>query len=306
MKGIKFGGLFKSPSVPKSPAASGGGTNKPSAPPPVESKPTSKPSPIKDGFDAQGSKPSTSKVNTPPTQQPGKDVTSSFGANPLGYSGQNILNSYNMFPGSAPQGVALPTAQKPFVNANDSVVTLNAHQHQGNTNLSVSPAGGQGIPAHYMHYLSTGEGKFAGIQGVPLHPRPGEPNTVVTGALNGCAIHALHDTKNNNLSFLHHADYSKNGKAELDGFLSQHPNLKPAGSFTPGDYSHPTGKHGLPAGATPFIQYSQGAGSQPGQWNIVGQLNTYKNGGTPGGRPELMRPTDLQVPFMQTVPVDVP
>ncbi|QQR44388.1 hypothetical protein JKA73_36405 [Myxococcus xanthus] len=305
MKGIKFGG-FKSPSIPKSPASSGSGTNKPSAPSPVESKPASKPNPVKDGFDAQGSKPSTSKVSPQPTRQPGKDVTSSFGANPLGYSGQNVLNAYNMFPGGAPQGVALPTAQKPFVNASDSVVTLNAHQHQGNTNLSVSPAGGQGIPAHYMHYLSTGEGKFAGIQGVPLHPRPGEPNTVVTGALNGCAVHALHDTKNNSLSFLHHADYSKNGKAELDGFLSQHPNLRPAGSFTPSDYSHPTGKHNDPTGATPFIHYSQGANNRPGQWTIAGQLNTFKNGGTEGGRPELMRPTDLQVPLMQTIPVDVP
>ncbi|WP_253817220.1 hypothetical protein [Myxococcus xanthus] len=61
-----------------------------------------------------------------------------------------------------------------------------------------------------------------------------------------------------------------------------------------------------PTGATPFIHYAQGANNRPGQWTIAGQLNTYKNGGTAGGRPELMRPTDLRVSFMQTVPVDVP
>ncbi|MFY1829482.1 hypothetical protein ACN47A_26450 [Myxococcus fulvus] len=306
MKGIKLGG-FKNPFSTKGPTDSGSGANKPSIPTPAAPKPAStKPSPIKDGFDAQGSKPSSSKVDTQPTKQPGKDVTSSFGANPLGHAGQNVLNSYNMFPGGAPQGVALPTAQKPFVNAGDSLVSLNAHKYQNNTNLSVSPAGSPGIPAHYMHYLSTGEGKFAGIQGVPLHPRPGEPTLVTTGALNGCAVHALHDTKNNNLSFLHHADYSKNGKAELDGFLSQHPNLKPAGSYTPSDYSHPTGKHNLPTGSTPFIHYTQGAGGQPGQWMISGQLNTYKNGGTPGGRPELMLPTDIPGGALQSVPVTLP
>ncbi|WP_253817221.1 hypothetical protein [Myxococcus xanthus] len=93
-------------------------------------------------------------MNPQPTRQQGKDVTSSFGANPLGYSGQNVLNAYNMSQGGALQGVVLPIAQNPFVNASDSVVTLNAHQHQGNTNLSVSPAGGQGIPAHSMRTTS--------------------------------------------------------------------------------------------------------------------------------------------------------
>ena len=297
MKGVKLGG-FKSPSL------SGTKTEVPRSPSPTASKPSSKPSPLKDGFDTRSGPSSTSKVGSKPAQQPGKDVTSEFGSNPLGHSGQNVLNSYNMFPGGAPHGVALPNAQKPFVHANDSVVTLNAHQHQGNTNLSVTAPGGQGVQAHYMHYLSTGEGKFAGIQGVPLHPRPGEPNMVVTGALNGCAVHALHDTKTNTLSFLHHADYSKNGKNELTDFLSTRPHLKPVGSFTPGDYSHPTGQHGTPTGATPFIHYTPGAGSRPGQWTIAGQLNTFKNGGTPGGRPELMRPTDLKVPFMQTIPVE--
>lgn len=292
MKGIKLGG-FKAPS-----SLPGIKTDVPRAPPPSSPKPSSpsQPKPVKDGFDTASPK---------PPKQPGKDVTSSFGANPLGHAGQNTLNSYNMFPGGSPQGVALPNANKPFVNANDSVVTLNAHQHQGNTNLSVTGAGGPGVQAHYMHYLSTGEGKFAGVQGVPLHPRPGQPNMVVTGALNGCAVHALHDPKANTLSFLHHADYSKNGANELKDFLAKpdHQHLRPVGSFTPGEYSHPTGKHGVPTGATPFIHYSQPAGNHPGQWTIAGQLNTFKNGGTPGGRPELMRPTDLKVPFVQTIPV---
>jgi hypothetical protein len=298
MKGIKLGG-FKGPS-----SLPGTKTDLPRAPSPTASKPSSQPKLFKDGFDTRNGTPSASGAGARPPQQPGKDVTASFGSNPLAHAGQNTLNSYNMFPGGAPQGVALPTANKPFVHANDSVVTLNAHQHQGNSNLSVTAAGGQGLQAHYMHYLSTGQGKFAGIEGVPLHPRPDQPNTVVTGALNGCAVHALHDTKTNTLSFLHHADYSKNGANELKDFLAQRPHLRPAGSFTPSDYSHPTGPHRTPTGATPFIHYTQPSGNRPGQWTIAGQLNTFKNGGTPGGRPELMRPTDLKVPFVQTIPVE--
>ncbi|WP_255510408.1 hypothetical protein [Myxococcus sp. AB025B] len=39
---------------------------------------------------------------------------------------------------------------------------------------------------------------------------------------------------------------------------------------------------------------------------ISRQLNTYKNGGTPGGRPELMLPTDIPGGALQSIPVTLP
>jgi hypothetical protein len=187
------------------------------------------------------------------------------------------------------------------------LVRLNSHQNQGNTNLSVNPPGGPGAQAHHLHHLSTGAGRFAGIKGVPPHPRPGEPSLVVTGPLNGCAVHAMHDTGNTTLSFVHHTDYSKNGKAELNGFLAQNPALRPAGNVTPDGYSHPTGVSRIETGATAFMHYDRPANGGPGQWMRVSLLNDWKNGGGGAGtRPELVRPQDLPTQWVQTSPLDLP
>ncbi len=85
------------------------------------------------------------------------------------------------------------------------------------------------------------------------------------------------------------ADFSKygahTGKQQLENFLKQN-NLQLVQSLTPHDYSHPTGSHGIQTGATAFAHYDRLAD----QWKLVGQLNDWKNGGAPGGRPELQRP----------------
>jgi len=292
MKGFKIGGSksFSPPSVGKPDAP------RPSSPTSPVTKPTTRPNSFKDAFDTQSAR----GVSGKPTQQPGKDVTPAFTSNPLNFTGHNVLNAYNMFPGSSPQGVALPTPSKPFVPANQSVVSLNVHQHQGNANLSVTPPGGPGAQAHYLHYLSSGAGRFAGIEGVPLRPRPGDPSMIVTGPLNGCAVHALHNTSNNTLSFVHHADFSKNGVAELKNFLAENPSLRLVGGFKPSDYSHATGVGRIETGATPFIHYN----AHQGQWTMVGQLNDWKNGGGSGSRPELIRPQTVSAPWIHTLPID--
>jgi hypothetical protein len=163
--------------------------------------------------------------------------------------------------------------------------------------MSLSSPGGNGPQVHYLHYLSSGQatrpdqGSFAGISGVPLHPRPGDPSMVVTGPLNGCAVHALHNPANGTLSFVHQADFERlgagTGRNQLKDFMNQH-NLQLVQSLTPHDYSHPSGPHQLPTGATAFAHYDR----PTQQWQLVGQMNDWKNGGVPGGRPELQRPQD--------------
>ncbi|KFA88490.1 hypothetical protein [Archangium violaceum] len=302
MKSFKIGGP-KSFSLPRAPQLD---TPRPSSPTAPTSKPgaTSKPSAPQDGFDTVGSKISSSVRGLF-----GPSQADSFASNPTKFSSQNVLNGYKLFPeGKPPQGVTLPTPNKPMVPANQSTATLNVQQQHGNANLSLSPAGGNGPQVHYLHYLSSGQntqanGSFAGISDVPLRPGQGQPNMVMTGPLNGCAVHALHNPANDTLSFVHQADFSKygaqTGKQQLDGFLKQN-NLQLVQSLTPNDYSHSTGKHGIETGATAFAHYDNAAG----KWNLVGQLNDWKNGGVPGGRPELQRPPG-GLPQQWTSPVDL-
>ncbi|WP_309895459.1 hypothetical protein [Archangium sp.] len=251
---------------------------------------SSKPGAPKDGFDT-----GTSRIGSSIRGLFGPSQADSFAADPMKFTGQNILNGYKLFPsGVPPQGVQLPTPHKPFVPANQSVATLNVQPRHGNANLSLSAPGGKGPQVNYLHYLSSGQarqdqGSFAGISDVPLHPKPGQPSMLMTGPLNGCAVHALHDPANDTLSFVHQADFSKHGahtgKQQLKDFLREN-NLQLVQSFTPQDYSHPTGAHGIQTGATAFAHYDKPSE----QWKLVGQLNDWKNGGSPGGRPELKRP----------------
>ncbi|WP_375765262.1 hypothetical protein NR798_26465 [Archangium gephyra] len=288
MKTFKIGG-------PKSSAPLRGLQNdapKPSAPTPSPSKPAPSAKPVapKDGFDT-----APSKIGSSIRGLFGPSQADSFAADPMKFSGQNILNGYKLFQnGAPPQGVQLPTPNKPFVPANQSVATLNVQQQHGNANLSLSAPGGNGPQVNYLHYLSSGQGKpdqgsFAGISGVPLHPKPGQPSMVMTGPLNGCAVHALHNKTDDTLSFVHQADFSKygasTGKQHLEDFLKKN-DLQLVQSLTPHDYSHPTGSHGIETGATAFAHYDKASA----QWKLVGQLNDWKNGGAPGGRPELQRP----------------
>lgn len=235
----------------------------------------------------------------------------SFTANPQKFTGSNVLNGYKLFPSQgAQQGLSLPTPQKPLVPASQSVGTLNVQQQHGNANLSLSSPGGNGPQVHYLHYLSSGQatapgkGSFAGISGVPLNPGHGQPSMVVTGPLNGCAVHALHNTADDTLSFVHHADFSAHGNAagkqQLEAFLKENPSLRLLQSLTPKDYSHPTGAHGIQTGATAFAHYDR----PTGQWNLVGQLNDWKNGGAPGGRPELQRPQNAAGQGQWMRPID--
>ncbi|AKJ03060.1 hypothetical protein ATI61_113248 [Archangium gephyra] len=288
MKSFKIGGP-KSFSSPRSPQAEAPRPSTPTAP---SSKPgaSTTPGAPKDGFDTVGSRISSSVRGLF-----GPSQADSFAANPTKFSGQNLLNGYKLFPnGTPPQGVTLPTPNKPLVPANQSVATLNVQQQHGNANLSLSSPGGNGPQVNYLHYLSSGQGtqsqgSFAGISDVPLRPGHGQPSMVTTGPLNGCAVHALHNPANDTLSFVHQADFSKygsqTGKQQLENFLKQN-ELQLVQSLTPNDYSHPTGKHGIQTGATAFAHYDKASE----KWNLVGQLNDWKNGGTPGGRPELQRP----------------
>jgi hypothetical protein len=251
-----------------------------------------------------------SSIQVPARPPPGgKDVTSAFANDPSKFAKNNVLNAYNMTP---PPGLPLPTPQASFVPASQSVVTLNAYQRPGgNANLALSPANAPGgAKVNYLHYLSEGEGKFAGIQGVPLHPKAGEPSMVVTGPLNGCAVHALHDKNTQTLSFVHHANFSKNGQAELQEFLGKHPNLSHAATLGPKDYSHPTGHGKDSTGATAFAHYQKPTSPNgQGQWLLMGQLNDWKNGAGPDGRPELKRPdakTFMAAPDLMTIPIPPP
>ncbi|HEX5753594.1 MAG TPA: hypothetical protein VFZ09_45790 [Archangium sp.] len=282
MKSFKISGP-KSFSPPRAPQADAPRPSTPTAP-------ASKPGASQDGFDTVGSRISSSVRGLF-----GPSQADSFAANPAKFSGQNILNGYKLFPeGKPPQGVALPTPNKPFVPAHQSTATLNVQQQHGNANLSLSSPGGNGPQVNYLHYLSSGQGtqsqgSFAGISDVPLRPGHGQPDMIVTGPLNGCAVHALHNPANDTLSFVHQADFTKHGsqtgKQQLDNFLKQN-NLQLVQSLTPNDYSHPTGKHGIETGATAFAHYDKASE----KWNLVAQLNDWKNGGAPGGRPELQRP----------------
>ncbi len=297
MKGFKVGG-FKTPSPPSSakPEAPRTSTSTPSA-----ARPTPR-QPVQDGFDSSRTARSSWNPFAKPTPP---NVTSQFTSNPDTFASNHVLNGYNMFPGKNPEGVQLPTPNQPFVHANDSIVSLNVHQQSGNANLSVTHHNTPGAQVHYLHYQSTGAGRFAGITGVPLHPQPGQPSMVMTGNLNGCAIHAFHNTNDNTLSFVHHADFSKNGKQELSDFLSQHPHLRPVGSFGPSDYAHPTGNGRIETGATAFAHYYKRPGQTQGQWMMVGQLNDWESGANASGRPQLGRPTNAPVPNVQTIPLKV-
>ncbi|QRK09182.1 hypothetical protein JQX13_03205 [Archangium violaceum] len=278
--------------------------NRPTSP---STPPSSRPTPPRDGFDTAPTRSTTLSRGLF-----GPSHAEQFNNNPMQYSGQNVLNGYKLFPnGTPPQGVDLPTPNRPFVPANQSIATMNVHQQNGNANLSLSSPGGHGPQVHYLHYLSGGQaagpnqGSFAGISGVPLHPGPGQPSMVTTGPLNGCAVHALHNPNNpNSLSFVHQADFEHHGAAtgrqHLNNFMNQH-NLQLVQSITPHDYSHPSGPHGLPTGATAFAHYDR----PTQQWQLVGQLNEYKSGAGAGGRPELQRPQDLAGGGQWMRPIDL-
>lgn len=301
MKSFKFGGFKPSSLFGPKPDAP-----RPSVPSPSMPRPPAAPTGPRDGFETPGGSRPRGLFGGP-SQRPNADVTPEFTSNPMNFAGNNVLNGYNMFPTGKPEGVALPTPQRPFVPANQSVVSLNVNQHQGNSHMTATPAGGPGAQAHYLHYLSTGTGRFAGLEGVPLHPRPNDPSMVVTGPLNGCAVHTMHNTNNNTMSVIHHADYSKNGDAELDEFLAQNPNLRLAGSVKPSDYAHSTGVGRVETGATSFLHYDRPSNGGQGQWTMVTQLNDWKNGGGGAGtRPELGRPQNLPTPWVQTTPLDLP
>lgn len=299
-------------SPPPSPSTSR--TSAPRTPTQAPATPKTPPPPARtggDGFGHSGASSSSSHTGATRQLQPtqtkppgGKDVTADFGKNPQQFATQHILNAYNTSP---PPGLPLPTPSATFVPASQSVVTVNAHQRPGgNANLSFGPAGGQGVQAHYLHYLSEGEGRFAGISGVPPHPVANAPTTIVTGPLNGCAVHAFHDTNTQTMSFVHHANYSKNGKAELADFLQQHPNLQHAATLEPKDYSHPTGHGSETTGATALLQYQKPTQpGQQGQWSILGQLNDWKSGAGPDARPELKRP-DFNAPPVMQIPIPPP
>lgn len=299
---------MKTPKLGGPKALSPSHTSRTEAPRPAASAPSTTPSArpgvSRDGFDSV-----TSSIRGLFGKQSPAD---SFTTNPLKFTGNNVLNGYKLFPSQgAPQGLSLPTPQKPFVPANQSIATLNVQQQHGNANLSLSSPGGNGPQVHYLHYLSSGQatgpdkGSFAGISGVPLHPGPGQPSMVMTGPLNGCAVHALHNTADDTLSFVHHADFSKYGNAagrqQLEAFLKENPGLRLLQSLTPKDYSHSTGAHGIQTGATAFAHYDR----PTGQWNMVGQLNDWKNGGAPGGRPELQRPQNAAGQGQWMRPVDL-
>lgn len=286
MKSSKIGGpkSFSPSPVTQTPAS------RPSTSVSSSTSSTSKPAGTKDGFDSVGS-----KITSSVRGLFGPSHAESFATNPQKFAGQNILNGYKLFPnGKPPQGVALPTPNKPFVPANQSVATMNVQQQHGNANLSLSAPGGNGPQVHYLHYLSSGQGAnqqtaFAGINGVPLHPEHGQPSMVMTGPLNGCAVHALHNPADNTLSFVHQADFTKYGadvgKQHLDNFLKEN-KLNLVQSLTPQHYSHSTGSNGIETGATAFAHYDKT--SQ--QWKLVAQLNDWKSGTSSSGRPELQRP----------------
>ena len=248
---------------------------------------------------------STHQAQPTPSKMPGgKDVTADFGKDPKTFASHHVLNAYNTSP---PSGLPLPTPSATFVPASQSMVTVNAHQRPGgNANLTFGPAGGQGVQAHYLHYLSEGEGRFAGISGVPPHPTANAPTTIVTGPLNGCAVHAFHDKNTQTMSFVHHANYSKNGENELKDFLKQNPNLQHAATLGPADYSHRTGHGDEATGATAMLHYDKPTQpGQQGQWSIIGQLNDWKSGAGPDARPELKRPDFNAPPFLQ-IPIPPP
>ena len=170
------------------------GTSTPASP---STRPPSKPAPSRDGFDTAPTRSrgpfGPAQAAQTPKMPGGKDVTADFGKNPMGFSSNHLLNAYNANP---PPGLPTPRAQPPFVPASQSTVTVNAHQRPGgNANLTFGPAGGQGVQAHYLPYVPEGSGRFAGIHGVPQHPQAGAPSMVVTGPLNGCAVHAFHNTQ---------------------------------------------------------------------------------------------------------------
>ncbi|WP_232293791.1 hypothetical protein [Stigmatella aurantiaca] len=289
--------------------------NTPASPPPA---PPSRPAPPRDGFEtASPRSPPSSRglFGTSQTQQAvqspkmpgGKDVTSDFGKNPMGFSANNLLNAYNANP---PPGLPKPTNTAPFVPASQSTVTVNAHQRPGgNANLTFSPAGGQGVQAHYLPYVPEGSGRFAGINGVPQHPAPGAPSTIVTGPLNGCAVHAFHDKNDQTLSFMHHANYSSNGTNELADFMKKNPNLQHAATIDPKDYAQWNGKiadrYDPPrkeeTGATAFAHYDRN--SQ--QWSLAAQVNDIQNGLGPDGRAELKRP-DFNLAHQPTQFLQIP
>src|SRR6218665_2897171 len=143
----------------------------PTGPPsPAEPSPPSKPAPSpssppvrNDGFETN----SPSRVSQPQAKPPGgSDVTSSFTQDPVKFASQkdNVLNILNT---QRPAGVPAATAQAPFVNASDSIVTMSAHQRPGgNVNMHLTPPNGKGSQVHYLDYLPEGSGRFAGIQGV--------------------------------------------------------------------------------------------------------------------------------------------
>ncbi|WP_434391266.1 hypothetical protein [Melittangium boletus] len=307
MKGPKLGGSSRPPSIdtPKPPPveAKPKPTETPKAPP--TAAPTAPP---RDGFSTRPPA-SSAPVAQPQARPPGgKDVTTPFAQDPMKFAGQkdNVLNIQNT---QRPAGIPAATAQQPFVPASDSIATLSVHQRPGgNANMHLSPAGGKGTPAYYLDYLPEGSGRFAGLQGVPQHPGPNDPKLLVTGQLNGCAVHALHDSRDQSLSFLHHANYSKNGQQELTDFLRDKPHLSPAATFGPQDYSHKTGNGQDLAGATAFAQYRPPHNGQGlGQWHLMGQLNDMTGKVSPDMRPELMRPDKLQgVPPVMMLPVPYP
>lgn len=279
---------------------------KPAPTKPAETPALTKPAPSKP--DSFSTPTPTGGVQQPPPKKPGgSDVTSSFTQDPTGFGGKpgNVLNITNT---QRPPGTPGATPQQPFVNASDSTVTMNVFQRPGgNANLHLSPPGGQGAQVHYLDYLPEGSGRFAGLQGVPQHPGPNDPKMLVTGQLNGCAVHALHDSRDQSLSFLHHANYSKNGQQELKDFLTQHPHLSPAATLGPQDYSHPI-KPGSDqmTGATAFAQYRPSpTGQGLGQWHLMGQLNDMAGMNMQDMRPSLQRPNFPGSPMLN-IPIEPP
>jgi hypothetical protein len=312
----KIGGHSPPPSIqtPRSPtpSTSAPATSRPApTAAPASAASTSSTAQKNDGFkSATGSATTKAPIAMPIKLPGGKDVSADFAKNPVGFASTNMLNVNNA---AAPPGVPLPTKNATFVPASQSTVTVNANQNPGgNANLTFNPAGRPGMQAHYLHYLSGQKdaGRYAGISGVPLHPTANAPTTVVTGQLNGCAVHAFHDKNTQTMSFMHHADYSKNGPAELKEFMEKNPNLKHAATVGPKDYSFPTDapkyKDGttLDSGATLFAHYEKPTRpGQQGQWVMTTQLNEQKSNQYQEGRPDLVRPSFNGLPAPKPSPM---
>ena len=207
-----------------------------------------------------------------------------FNANPSGFSGSSVVNTFHIPSVGSPLPPHTPGA---VANGENSLVRYNLPNAGANVpgnpvNLRITgpAAPGQAGGGQTAYWVPFDPGRTNGVS-VPAHPDPalGQPTTVLTPGLSGCSFHATPDPGNPGNVVFSHAAQTAGGQ----GSSAIPPNGVGAGYASPNGYGPQRYPAGSPAGldgegkpnnanaASAFAYYKPGSNVAPGGWTVVQQ-----------------------------------